>query len=127
MTSISSTGAPGGGRILLLASVMAVAAAAVYLAIGLGLVAEDFESPPAPVMLVAGAVYLAGSVALHRVSPRLLLLGALANAAVLALFLLSAAMGRATVDALSLGGKAAQVMLSLLLLLAWRDASQRPR
>lgn len=127
MTPIPSTGASGAGRLLLLASAMAIAAGAVYLTIGLGLVAEDFESPPAPVMLVAGAVYLLGSVALHRVSPRLLLVGALANAGVLALFLLSAAMGRATVDALSLGGKAAQALLSLVLLLAWRDASQRPR
>ncbi|GMU39194.1 MAG: hypothetical protein AMXMBFR23_00600 [Chloroflexota bacterium] len=122
-----STEAPGVRRVLLLASVMALGAGSAYLTIGLGFVADGFQSPPRPVMLTAAVIYLAGSLALHRVSPRLLLLGALANGGVLALFLLSAATDRATVDALSVGGKAAQALLSLLLLLAWRSAGTRPR
>jgi hypothetical protein len=120
MTPIPMASTAQVSRLLLLASITAVASGAVYLAIGLGFVPDDFESPPRPVMLLAGVVYLGGSVALHKVSPRLLVIGAAANAVVLLLFMVSAARGTATVDALSVGGKVAQVALSVLLLWAWQ-------
>jgi hypothetical protein len=120
MTPIPMASTAQVSRLLLLASITAVASGAVYLAIGLGFVPDDFESPPRPVMLLAGVVYLGGSVALHKVSPRLLVIGAAANAVVLLLFVVSAARGTATVDALSVGGKVAQVALSVLLLWAWQ-------
>lgn len=130
MTSFDSARAgahPAVRRWLILGTLMAVVAAVVYLAIGLGLMPEDFESPPRPVMLAAGVIYLAGSAALHAVRRRLLVVGALANAVVLALFLLSAVRGEATVDAVSLGGKAAQVVLSVVLVRAWQLGASAPR
>jgi len=104
--------------LLLLATLAAIATAVVYLAIGSGLVPDDFKSPPRPIMVLAGITYAAGSGVLHFVDRRLLLLGAAANAAVLALFVLSAAQENATVDVLSLSGKAAQALLSVLLVWA---------
>ena len=113
-------------RVLLLASLMALITGLVYLVIAFGLVPDDFESPPRPVMLVAGVVYLVGAVVLHLVDRRLLLVGAIANGVVLAIFVLSAVRGTATVDVISLGGKAAQIALSLLLLVAWRWSASEP-
>ncbi|MCC7387348.1 MAG: hypothetical protein IT431_01125 [Phycisphaerales bacterium] len=104
---------------------MSLFAGAVYLAIALGMVADDFESPPRPVMLGAGLIYLVGAGVLHLVDRRLLLVGAVANAVVLALFLLSAARGMATVDTVSLAGKSAQIALSILLLWIWSGSSSR--
>jgi len=112
-------------RALLFASAMSLIAGAVYLAIALGMVADDFESPPRPVMLGAGLIYLVGAGVLHLVDRRLLLVGAVANAVVLALFLLSAARGMATVDTVSLAGKSAQIALSILLLWIWSGSSSR--
>ncbi|MDO9446194.1 MAG: hypothetical protein Q7K37_12855, partial [Dehalococcoidia bacterium] len=106
--------------VLLLGSVMAVVAGLVYLAIAAGMVADNFESPPRPLMGIAGAIYLGGAGAMHFVNRRLLLVGAVLNTVVLVLFLLSAARGNATVDAFSLAGKAAQVALGVALVLAWR-------
>ncbi|MCK9487727.1 MAG: hypothetical protein M0R73_13720 [Dehalococcoidia bacterium] len=112
-------------RALLLASTASLIAGAVYLVIAFGVTADDFESPPRPVMLVAGLIYLVGAGVLHLVDRRLLLVGAVANAVVLVLFGLSAARGTGTVDTLSLGGKAAQVALSVLLLWIWSGTSSR--
>jgi hypothetical protein len=101
--------------LLILATLAALATGLVYFIIALGLVAENFQSPPRPVMLLAGVIYVVGAGLMHVVDRRLLLLGAAANGVVLVLFMLSVARESATVDALSLGGKAAQVSLSLLL------------
>lgn len=115
-------------RVLLVGSLMAAIAGVVYLAIALGMTPEDFESPPRPLMFVAGAIYIAGAGVMHLVGRRLLVAGAVANAIVIALFLLSAARGNATVDALSLSGKAAQVALEAILLWAvWRGTSEPRR
>lgn len=94
---------------------LAAVVAAVYFAIGFGLVAEDFESPPAPVMVAAGVAYLVGGALILRADRRLLTLGAAVNTVVIVLFIASAVRGNATVDGLSLVGKAAQVALGLLL------------
>lgn len=122
-----SLAAPGSNhrRARGVASAMALIAGVVYLAIALGLVADDFESPPRPVMLAAGLIYLVGAGVLHLVDRRLLLAGAVANTVVLSLFVLSAARGIATLDILSLGGKAAQITLSVLLLWIWSGSSSR--
>ncbi|MDP2328806.1 MAG: hypothetical protein Q8M79_12060, partial [Dehalococcoidia bacterium] len=90
---------PGTRGVLLLGSAMAVVAGLVYLAIAAGMVADDFQSPPRPLMAIAGAIYLGGAGVLHFVSRRLLLVGAVLNGVVLVLFLLSAARDNATVDA----------------------------
>lgn len=111
--------------LLLLATLAAMAAAVAYLAIGFGLVPDDFKSPPRPVMVLAGITYAVGAGMLHFVDRRLLLLGAAANAAVLGLFVLSAARENATVDVLSLSGKAAQALLSVLLV--WAGLHMAPR
>jgi len=111
--------------LLVLATLAALATGIVYLVIALGLVAEDFQSPPRPVMLLAGVVYIVGAGLVHIVDRRLLLLGAAANGVVLALFVLSAVRGSATLDAVSLGGKAAQVTLSVLLV--WAGLRAMPR
>jgi len=126
MNNAARAGSPAIKRILLLASLMAVIAGAVYLAIGAGLVPDDFESPPRPVMLLAGVVYLGGAGVLHLVDRRLLLLGAIANGVVLVLFALSAVRGMATLDTVSLSGKAAQIALSMLLIVAWRRSAGGP-
>ena len=111
--------------LLLLATLMAIATAVAYLAIGFGLVPDDFSSPLRPVMVFAGVTYVVGAGVLHLVGRRLLLLGAAANAAVLGLFVLSAARENATVDVLSLSAKSAQVILSVLLV--WAGLHTAPR
>lgn len=104
----------------LLGAALAALVAVMYLAIGLGMMPDGFESPPRPVMLAAGAAYLVGGGLILIAGRRLLLLGAVVNGVVLALFLLSAARGNATVDAFSLSGKAVQVALGVLLVWAVR-------
>ena len=106
------------------ATALAVVVAAVYFAIGLGMVADDFKSPPEPLMLLAGAAYVVGGVVTLRAGRRLLMAGAVANIVVLLLFVASAVRGNATVDLFSLTGKAAQVGLGVLLvcLIRWRRA-----
>jgi len=100
---------------LRIATALAILAAIFFLAIGLGMVPEDFRSPPAPVMMVAGLAYLIGGGLILVARRRLMLAGAVANALVLLLFVVSAFMGNATIDALTLSGKAAQVVLGALL------------
>ena len=101
--------------VLRIATALAILTAIAYFAIGLGMVPEDFKSPPAPVMVVAGLAYLIGGGLIQVARRRLMLAGAVANALVLLLFVVSAFMGNATIDALSLSGKAAQVVLGVLL------------
>ncbi len=113
--------------VLLLATVFAVTAGVVYLAIAMGFVPDDFKSPPRPVMFAAGLAYIAGGISIPFVGRRLLLLGAVVNAVVLVLFLLSAVRGTGTVDALSLGGKVAQAALGVLLVWAARPSGIEPR
>jgi hypothetical protein len=98
-----------------LALLFAAIAGLIYLIIGFGLAPEGFESPPTAVMLLAGATYLLGGVLILVAERPLLAVGAAANVLVLALFTLSALRGTATLDALSLAGKAAQVVLGILL------------
>ena len=102
------------------ASLMALLVAGMYAAIGAGGVPDDFQSPPALVMLAAAGCYLVGSVAVWRVGRRLLVAGALANAIVMLLFVGSAIRGHSTVDWFTLGGKSVQVLLEAGLLLLIR-------
>lgn len=116
MTRTTHTAAPVPRWALGIATALAIVVAMVYLAIGLGMVAEDFKSPPAPVMLLAGLGYLVGGGLILLADRRLLLAGAVVNVLILLLFVLSALLGNATLDLLSLSGKAAQVVLGVLLL-----------
>lgn len=115
MTSTRFTVAPVPRWALSIATALAILVAIVYLAIGFGLVPENFKSPPAPVMVVAGLAYLIGGGLILVANRRLMLAGAAANALVLVLFLVSALMGNATIDPLTLSGKVAQVVLGVLL------------
>lgn len=109
------------------AMVLSLVASVVYFVIAFGFVPDGFESPPAPVMFVAGAAYLVGGILIMRVGRRLLRVGLILNLVVLALFVLSAMSGNATVDALGLVGKAGQVGLAVVLALILRseDGSSR--
>jgi hypothetical protein len=91
--------------LLILAMLAALTTGLVYFTIALGLVAENFQSPPRPVMLLAGVVYVTGAGLIHAVDRRLLLLGAAANGVVVVLFMLSAARESATMMRLALAGK----------------------
>jgi len=101
--------------VLLVAMVLAVIAGVVYLAIATGFVPDDFKSPPRPVMFAAGMSYIAGGVSIPFAGRRLLLVGAVVNVLVIVLFALSAVRGTGTVDAVSVGGKLAQIALGVLL------------
>lgn len=115
MTNARFTATPVPRWALRVATALAILAAMDYFAIGLGIVPENFKSPPAPIMIVAGLAYLIGGGLILIAHRRLMLAGAVANALVLLLFVVSAVMGNATIDALSLSGKAAQVVLGALL------------
>ena len=115
MTSATLTAAPVPRWALGIATALAILVAMVYLAIGLGMVPEGFKSPPAPVMVLAGLAYLVGGGLILFADRRLMLVGAVANVLVLLLFVLSALLGNATIDLLSLTGKLAQVVLGVLL------------
>jgi hypothetical protein len=117
---------PTSRPILLLTTVLAIFAGIVYLAIAVGFVPDDFESPPPPVMLVAAVAYIAGGLAIPFVGRRLLLVGTVVNVVVLVLFVLSAVRGTGTVDALSLSGKLAQVALGVLLVWIVRQSDTEP-
>ncbi len=65
--------------LLIPATLVALATGLVYFTIALGLVAANFQSPPRPVMLLAGVVYVMGTGLIHVVDRRLLLLGAAAK------------------------------------------------
>lgn len=116
---------------LLSATALAVVAAAIYFVIGIGWVPDGFKSPPAPVMLVAGVAYLVGGGLILIAKRSLMLLGALANAVVLAIFVASVIAGNGTFDGLSLIGKVAQVLLEIFLVyfvvrMGARRATQGP-
>ncbi len=98
------------------ATALATVAAAIYFVIGLGMVPDDFKSPPAPVMLVAGVAYLVGGGLILIANRLLMFLGALVNVVVLGIFVVSVIAGNGTLDGLSLIGKAAQVTLELFLI-----------
>jgi hypothetical protein len=121
MTSIARTAPPGTRLALVGAGALALVVAGVYFAIGLGFAPEGFESPPAPVMVLAGVAYLVGGGLILFADRRLLLIGAVVNALVLLLFVASALRGTATIDALSLSGKAAQIALGVLLVWSARE------
>ena len=104
------------------ATLLAVVVAIGYLAIGLGFVPEDFESPPAPVMILAGVAYIVGGILILLADHRLLLLGAVANSIVLLLFLAAAVRGNSTVDLFSVSEKIVQLALGLLLIWLARRA-----
>lgn len=125
MNHTVSTSDRGPTAILAAASILALLVAGMYAAIGAGMVSDDFESPPAPAMLIAAGCYLAGSVIIWRANRRLLVAGAVVNAIVMLLFVASAVRGNATVDAFALGGKAAQLLLEGALLLLIRAATDR--
>lgn len=76
----------------------------------------NYQSPPKPVMLVAGAAYLVGGALILLNDPRLLVAGAIVNLLVMAAFIVAAALDRATTDKLSLIGKASQVGLEIVLI-----------
>lgn len=90
--------------------------AVTYFIIAFGLVPEGFKSPPGPVMFAAGLAYLVGGVLILQVKKRLLRLGVVLNALVLFAFVMAVITGNATVDALGLTGKAAQVGLEMTLM-----------
>lgn len=121
MTSTTHTAAPVPRWALGIATALAILVAMVYLAIGLGMVPEDFKSPPAPVMLLAGLGYLVGGGLILLADRRLLLAGAVVNVLILLLFVLSALLGNATLDLFSLSGKVAQVVLGVLLVWSVRQ------
>lgn len=108
------------------ATALAVAVALGYLAIGLGFVPEDFESPPAPVMILAGIAYVAGGLLIILADRRLLLVGAIANTLVLLLFVAAALRGDSTIDLLSVSAKVAQVALGALLVWFVRQGDSGP-
>lgn len=97
------------------ATALAVLVSGGYLAIGLGFVSENFESPPAPIMMVAGLAYLVGGLLIFLADQRLLLAGAIINAVVLLIFAASALRGSATIDLFSISMKVAQIALGVLL------------
>ncbi len=98
------------------ATALAILTAIVYFEIGLGRVSTDFKSPPAPVLLAAGLAHLIVGGLIVVANRRLMLADAVAKVLVLFLFVVSLAAGNATIDALSLSGKAAQVVLGVLLI-----------
>lgn len=100
---------------LRIATSLAILAAIAYFAIGLGMVPEDFTSPPRARHGGASLAYLIGGGLILVARRRLMLAGAVANALVLLLFVVSAFMGSAAIDARSLSGKAAEVALGALL------------
>ena len=97
------------------AMALALVVAVGYLAIGLGFVSESFESPPAPVMVLAGLAYIVGGLLIVLADRRLLLLGTVINTLVLLLFVAAAVRGNSTLDLLSVAQKLAQVALGVLL------------
>ena len=122
MTATTQSASATSRAMLSIATALALIVALVYFVIGFGAVPDDFESPPAPAMLLAGVAYLVGGGLIQLGDRRLLLLGAIANTVVLLLFLASAVRGNATIDVLSVSGKAAQVVLGVLLVWLARRA-----
>jgi len=100
----------------LAATVMRRSASSRYFIIASPARPASYKSPPTPVLIVAGLVYLIGGVLIMLGDRRLLIFGAIINGLVMAVFTAAARMGHATVDRLSLTSKVAQVALEVLLL-----------
>jgi hypothetical protein len=97
------------------AAALSLIVAIMYFVIAFGWVPDEFESPPVPVMFLAGLAYLIGGVLIMQVGERFLRLGLLLNLLVLIIFAVSALSGRSTVDELTILGKVAQVGLAVAL------------
>lgn len=115
MNSTTHSAAPIPQWALRTGTALAVVVALGYLAIGFGFVPEDFESPPAPVMIIAGLAYFVGGLLILLADRRLMLVGAIANTLVLLLFVAAALRGNSTVDLFSVSEKIVQLALGLLL------------
>ena len=111
-----------GYRVAAIAAALALISAAIYFAIAVGLTPDSLKSPPAPVMFVAGVAYLVGGFLILRRDRRLLTLGAVANALVIAAFFVSLALGRSDIEFVSVMSKLVQAVLEGLLLWLRRDA-----
>ncbi|HMM42248.1 MAG TPA: hypothetical protein PKA95_10130 [Thermomicrobiales bacterium] len=98
------------------ATALAWVTGVVYLLIGAGLAPDDLESPPRGVMLVAAAAYFVGGWLIQRLDPRLLRAGAVANALVIFVYVVSLMLGRSDVDAFAVVSKVAQIGLEAVLL-----------
>jgi hypothetical protein len=102
-------------RMRIFAAALSLIVAIMYFVIAFGWVPDGFESPPVPVMFLAGLAYLIGGVLIMQVGERFLRLGLLLNLLVLIIFAVSALSGRSTVDELTILGKVAQVGLAVAL------------
>ena len=98
------------------AGALSLVAAVVYFVLASPARPADYKSPPTPVLVVAALAYLVGGGLILLGDRRLLILGAVLNPLVLLAYTVAAIKGHATVDGLSLTGKAAQVGLEVLLL-----------
>ena len=98
------------------AGALSLVAAAVYLVIASPARPAGYKAPPAPVLAVAALAYLVGGGLILLGDRRLLILGAVLNPLVLLAYAAAAIKGHATVDGLSLTGKAAQIGLEVALL-----------
>ena len=101
---------------LWVAAALSLATAAVYLVIASPAAPEGYKAPPRAVVVVAAVAYLVGGGLILVADSRLLAVGAVLNPLVVTAYVAAAVNGRATVDRLSLAGKAAQVALEVLLL-----------
>ncbi len=88
----------------------------VYLLIGAGLAPDDLESPPQGVMLVAAVAYFVGGWLIRRLDRRLLLAGAIANALVMFVYVVSLMTGRSDIEAFAVISKVAQIGLEAALI-----------
>ena len=98
------------------AGALSLVASLVYLVIASPARPAGYKAPPAPVLAVAALAYLVGGGLILLDDRRLLILGAVLNPLVLLAYTVAAIKGHATVDGLSLTGKAAQIGLEALLL-----------
>ena len=105
-----------GSSIPWVAGALSLVAAAVYLVIASPARPAGYKAPPTPVLVVAALAYLVGGGLILLGDRRLLILGAVLNPLVLLAFTVAAVKGHASVDGLSLTGKAAQVGLEVALL-----------
>ena len=105
-----------GSSIPWVAGALSLVAAAVYLVIASPARPAGYKAPPPPVLVVAALAYLVGGGLILLGDRRLLILGAALNPLVLLAYTAAAIKGHASVDGLSLTGKAAQVGLEAALL-----------
>ncbi|HCG30362.1 MAG TPA: hypothetical protein DEU95_11715 [Chloroflexi bacterium] len=89
---------------------------AIYLLIGAGIAPDDLASPPRGVMLVAALAYFAGGWLIRRLNRRLVLAGAIANALVMVIYMISLIAGRSDLEAYAAVSKLTQVGLEVVLI-----------